>query len=549
MKLRSHLLFLLASLSACTVDDATDEVVDTTPADPGEAPEVEAVAPVLRRLTASQYEHALRDLFGEDLYVPTTPEPDLRLAGLARIGASEVSISPRGVERYEAAAYVVAEQAVSPERRDAWMPCSPEVLGEASCARDALAALGRRAWRRPLTPDELDVVTGLALDASAVLGEEESVEDAFHEGLQYGVAALIQAPDFLMVPEFGAEVDDGRAYTGLEMATRLSLFLWDSVPDEELLDAAEAGELGTPEGLETQVDRMLGDARARRGLRAWTDDLLDLQKVLQLQKDPEVFVFLRDGFYEAAREETLHVVEDLVFDRDEDFGELLTSRRTFLDRTLAMVYGVRAPVREGFGEVELGADDPRIGLFGHASLLSVYAHPRSSSATLRGKFVRQTLLCGEVPPPPANVDTSIPEPSAESPTLRERIAAHLEVPTCRSCHELMDPIGLAFENFDGMGVHRDTEGGAPIDPSGELDGEAFDDLEGLAWAVRGHEDFVPCLVRQVARAAIGREPAEQEAEAMTWLIQKFEADDHRLRELWRSLALSPMFRTVGEVAE
>jgi hypothetical protein len=530
---------LLSLLLACGPEPSSP-----APVDPGPAPEVEGLPPVTRRLTASQYEHALRDLFGDDLYVPAAPEPDLRLDGLARLGASEVSISPRGVERYEAAAYAVAAQAVEEGRR-AWMGCEPAGETDEACTRVALSALGRRAWRRPLTPEELDVMVEVAVHAEEVLAAEDDVSAPFYEGLQYGVALILQSPDFLMRPERGAPADDGvRRYTGVEMASRLSFFLWDSLPDEELLAAAEAGELDTEVGLEVQVDRMIADPKARRGLRAWTDDLLDLGRLEGMQKDPEAFRFLRDGLFESAREETLRVMEHVVFDRDVDVGELLTSRETFVDRTLAMLYNVRAPAREGFGPVELAAEGARVGLFGHASLLSLHAHPRSSSATLRGKFVRTTLLCGKVPSPPANVDTSIPEPSPDAPTLRDRIGAHLEVPSCRACHQLMDPIGLAFENFDGVGVFRATEAGATIDPSGELDGVSYPDLAGLAEAVRAHEDFLPCLVQQVTRAALGHDP-EEEAEAMVWLLERFDADEHRLLSLWRALALSPLFRTVG----
>ncbi|HMV70423.1 MAG TPA: DUF1592 domain-containing protein, partial [Myxococcota bacterium] len=396
--------------------------------------------------------------------------------------------------------------------------------------------------------EPVDQLVEVSLAARDALAGEPGVDDPLAEGLKYGIALVLQAPELLMRPELGAVGDDGvRRYTGVEMASRLSFFLWDSIPDDALLDAAEAGELDTDEGLADAVDRMIADPRARRGLRAWADDLLDLQRVLGVQKDPSVFLFLRDGLLDSAREETLRLVEDVVIDRDADVGDLLTTRDTFVDRTLAMLYGVRAPAREGFGPVTLPDDGARVGLFGQASLLSLYAHPRSSSATLRGKFVRTTLLCGTVPAPPANVDTSIPEPSPDAPTLRDRIAAHLEVPSCAACHRNMDPIGLAFENFDGIGGYRATEAGVTIDPSGDLDGHTFADLAGLAAAVRSHDDFLPCMVRQVTRAAIGREPSDAEGDATAWLVDRFAADEHRMMSLWRALALSPMFRVVGEV--
>jgi hypothetical protein len=535
-------LILLSSLVACGDPPPADG-----PPDPGPAPVVEGVAPVARRLTVSQYDHVMRDLFGDDLYVPASPEPDLEIDGMARVGASVVSISPRGVERYEAAAMVVAEQAVSPERRG-WMPCTPSADADPACLRDAIGAIGRRVWRRSLAAEEVESLAALAEAASTALAGEADVSEPFFAGLRFAVAAMLQAPDFLLRVETGeSNGAGGRRYTSVEMASRLSFLLWDSTPDEALLAAAERGDLVDDALLAAEVDRMLADPKARRGLRAWTDDLFDLGKVTELQKDPEVFLFLRDGLLASAREETLRLVEDVVFDRDADFGDLLTTRETWVDRSLAMIYGVPAPELNGFGLVELPADGIRVGLFGQASLLSLYAHPRSSSATLRGKFVRSTLLCGEIPPPPADVDTSIPEPSADAPTLRDRIAAHLEVPSCRGCHEQMDPIGLGFENFDGLGVYRETEAGVQIDPSGDLDGVAYQTLPQLAAAVRNHPDFNPCMVEQVVRAAIGREPSEAEEGAMAWLVERFEADEHRLQALLRELVQSPMFRAVGEV--
>jgi hypothetical protein len=530
---------LLAALCACGPDPSTDL---------GPQPAVPGIAPVTRRLTSSQYDHALRDLFGDDLYVPAAPDPDLSLDGFARLGAAEVSTSPRGVERYEAAAYAVADQAVGEARRETWMPCAPSADEDDGCARAALAAVGRRAWRRPLTDDELQALAAVVDQAQDALVDEAPVHGPFWDALVYGLAVILQSPDFLMRPEPGEGEGGARRYTSLEMASRLSFFLWDSLPDEALLSAAERGDLTDDVALAAEVDRMLADPRARRGLRAWAEDLLDLDRLPSLQKDPAVFIYLRDGLLQAAREETLRAFEDLVFDDPRDFGDLLTTRRTYVDRSLAMLYRVPAPAADGFGLVELPADGARAGLLGHASLLSLYAHPRSSSATLRGRFVRTKLLCGHIPPPPADVDTSIPEPSADAPTLRDRIGAHLETPVCASCHRSMDPIGLGLENFDGLGVFRETEAGARIDASGDLDDVPFVGLRSLAQAVRDHEDFTPCVVEQMVRAAIGRDPVEAEEEAMTWLEADFTAHDRQFQDLLRSFALSPMFRTVGEVS-
>jgi hypothetical protein len=355
-----------------------------------------------------------------------------------------------------------------------------------------------------------------------------------------------------MRPELGEPDPDvpGRLrYTSFELASRLSFLLWDSVPDDALLDAAERDELVSEDGLAAEVDRMIADPRARRGLRAFVDDLLELNALASLQKDPSTFVYIREGLFDSAREETLRLFEDVVFDRDVDLREVLTTRRTFLDRDLAMLYGVPAPVRDGFAATELPEDGARVGLLGHASFLALRAHPTSSSATLRGKAIRTTLLCGTIPNPPAGVNTSIPEPSPEAPTLRDRVRAHLEQPVCASCHNNMDPIGLGLEQFDGIGVFRTTEAGATIDVSGDLDGASYSGLVGLAEALRAHDDLVPCLVEQVTKGALGRKPSDGDADAMLWLDDRFAEEGWRLQALWRDLALAPVFRSVGEVDE
>lgn len=524
--------FAALALIGCEAPATVNDVVASP------SPDVTPAPAVLRRLSESQYTNAVHDLFGDDLFVPTHIEPEVRLDGLAALGSSEVSISPRGVERFEAAAYTIAEQAMAAERRADLVPCTPAAVTDETCARTYLGSLARRAWRRPVEAVELDTLVDIATQSASTLGD-------FHEGLVFGIATVLQAPDFLMRPELGADGPDGRVYTDHEMAARIAFLLWNTLPDDELLDAADAGELSHEAGLDVQIERMLADPRARQGGRAYTDDLLYLHHLHDAQKDPTVFIQLSGDFADSAIEETQRLFEHTIFDRDSDLRDVLTTRDTFLDRTLARIYDVRAPAREGFGLTTLPEDGPRAGILGHASLLAVHAHPTSSSATLRGKFVRQTLLCEVIPPPPANVDTSIPEPSADAPTLRDRIAVHLENPSCAGCHRSMDPIGLGLENFDGLGGHRLTEADTRIDASGDLDGAAFEDAIGLAKQIRAHDHFVPCMVDQIARYALGRHIADGETEAFAWLVEQFEMNDHRVQPLWRELILNPIFRRVG----
>jgi hypothetical protein len=329
----------------------------------------------------------------------------------------------------------------------------------------------------------------------------------------------------------------------------LSFLFWNTVPDDALLASAERGELDTVDGVDAAALRLWDSERSRDGVRAWATDLLHLDGLDELRKDPTVFVHMDDAVGPSAREETLRGVEHLVFEQDSDFRAFVNTRETFIDRTLSAIYDVRAPTREGFGETTLDEARPRRGFLGQVSFLALHAHPVSSSPTLRGQFVREVMLCQVLPDPPAGVDTSIPAVTAEAPTLRDRVQSHLQQPGCASCHELTDLIGLSLENFDGLGVYRELDNGAEIDASGGLDGVTFDDAAGLADALYEHPTFGPCLVKQLARYGLGRLDEDGDEAVLEWLGDRFAKRDHRMQPLWLDFVSSPLFRYVGEVTE
>ncbi|MGB0591377.1 MAG: DUF1592 domain-containing protein [Myxococcota bacterium] len=538
-----------ASEPASTGDTSPGDGDEPTPADVASAvedldPPLESDAPpVMRRLTASQYRHTLSDWFGPDLVVPTSLERDGRSEGLYSVGASVNGLSSLGVERYVKGAVSVAVQLIE------FVPIRSELIDcaaladDQACLTELVHLWGPRLWRRPLTDDEhADLVT-LGQNASAVLGSVE-------EGIRYVMTAILASPHFIYTHGISSEGHESSgAYTGWQMATRLALFLWDSGPDDALLAAAEAGDLSDVVRLREVVQGMLADPRARRGLRAFADDWLELDGLLELSKDPSVFPYFSPDIGVQAREETLRLLEHLVFDADTDFRTLMTTRTTFVTRRLAGLYGVPAPDVETFAQIELPADGVRAGLLGHASVLSLHASPNRSSPTLRGVFVRERLLCQHMPSPPANVDTTIPDGSSDAPTMRERLAVHLETPSCAGCHELTDLIGLSMENFDGMGGFRATENGAVIDPSGSLDGDEFADAVGLGHAVSTHPDFVPCLVDTLWAFANGRMPEAAETPQLDALASRFGTADFRLSALLEDIAMSAAFRHVGAVEE
>lgn len=509
------------------------------PIDPGPEPASEPGPAPLPRLTEAQLVASVHDVLGESIVVPARLEPDAAIEGLVAIGSARTSFSPLGAERIEAASYDLARQAMEPgEVRDRLVGCEPYAVVDDGCAYATLRTLGRRLWRRPLGEDELARLVLIATTAAAELGD-------FYDGLEFGIAALIQSPNFLFRIELGEpdpEQPERLRYTNYEMASRLSYFLWNTTPDDALLDAAERGDLSTPEGVREQAERLIASPRARAAVRNFFSDLFTLYELDALSKDPTVFTHMSAEVGPAAREETLTLIEQLVFDEQGDYRSLFTTRRTFMDRRLAAIYGVRAPVAEGFGETEWDEGAPRSGILTHISLLALNSHPVASSATLRGKFIRRTLLCGFIPPPPTDVDTSIPEPSENARTLRERIAVHLEDEFCASCHKVMDPIGLGLENFDALGRWRDTENDAVIDPSGVLDEVPFANPRELGQAIADHPDLGRCLAKHMYRYASSRLEAVGERELMAHLGEVFAANDHRVLDLMLAIVVTDSFR-------
>ena len=497
----------------------------------------------MRRLTLEQLESSVHDVFGAHVVVPAIAEPDVAVGGLVAIGAGQTSFSPRGTESIESAAYSIARQALDGAHREALLGCTPSGTRDDACAGDAITRIGRLAWRRPLEVDERTALVEVAGEAAETLGD-------FHEGMAFALAALVQAPQFLFRVEVGVGADDGtRRFTDFELASRLSYFLWNTTPDAALLDAAEQGALSTDEGYRLQAERLLNDPRARDGVRAFFVDHYRLYELEEMKKDPGVFEHYSTDLGHEAMEETLRVLDEIIWETDADYRDILTTPVTYVTPLLAAIYTIPAPDPDGFARVTLPADRQRAGLLGQASFLGAHAHRVSSSASLRGKAIRTILLCQSVPAPPVNVDTSIPEPSGTTRTLRERVAEHLEDPTCAGCHTFIDPIGLGLENYDGIGRWRDRDNGAEIDASGNLDGVEFQTPRELGQVVREHPSFAPCLVQTLTRYALGRRETGNERLRLMQLVRRFEARDHRIRPLLMDLVTSPLFREAGPLQE
>ncbi len=497
----------------------------------------------LRRLTRVQYANAIGDLLGEGITITSPLEADPVLSGFASIGAGLTTFSPTATETLETVALAVAKQALGdPARRARLCPCTPAATVDAACARAFVTGFGRRAWRRPLVEEEIGAYVGVAKLGAETFGD-------FWQGLTYALAGLLQSPHFLYRVEVGTpgRVKGQRAFDDHELATRLSFFLWNTTPDETLLAAAQAGALGKSGALVKEAERLLASPRARVALRQFFFELLRLDGLDDMRQKPATFPLATKTLGPALREETLRFVEDIVFGADGNYRRVLDDPSTFVNRELAKLYGLAAPAGTDFQRVTLPDTVPRVGLLGKASFLAQNAHETSTSPTLRGLFVREVVLCQEIPSPPPDVQTNLPEEGVDGAprTMRERLSAH-NVPGCSACHSRMDPIGLAFEHFDALGQYRTTEAGKPIDASGELDGTPFRDARELASILSKHSDIDECLTRSLYRYAFGRIETPGEEEVIKTIAARAAAAEQKFRSLIFGVVGSEGFRIAAD---
>ncbi|MGB8329080.1 MAG: DUF1588 domain-containing protein [Polyangiales bacterium] len=510
-----------------------------------QAVEVEPGPIALQRLTAPQLARTIHDVLGQDITVPRRIDPDDRRDGLVAVGASFASVTPSGFEKYEAAATAVAAQALDPEHRHVLVPCEPSspTASDTDCARAFIERVGRQLFRRSLTAEETDARVAIAEEAASALHD-------FYAGLELALTSLLSSPEFLFrveVAEPSPTDPTTVRLTSVSMASRLSYFLWNTTPDDELLAAGENGDLVDESGLAEQVDRLLASPKLEDGIRSFFSDLYDFKQFDDglVRKDPALFPAYTQGLAEDAKEQSLRtIVAHLTAERD--FRDLFITSQSFMTRRLGVVYRVPVPTPAGWQPYVFPEEAERTGLLSHVSFNALYSHPGRSSATLRGKFVREVLLCQDIPTPPANIDFSIVEnTTGELRTARERLERHVSNESCAGCHSLMDPVGLALERFDAIGMLRDEENGAPIDTSGELEGVTYEDAAGMGRALRDHPALGPCLVRNLYRYAVGRNAESGEEGLLEYLSEQFAGSEYRVTELLREIALSEGFRTTS----
>jgi len=509
------------------------------------APQSSGGPTTVRRVTKDQYAAIIGDVFGTDIKIQGRFDPDVRESGLLAIGTSHVSVTPSNLEQYDSIARSIAAQVVDEQHRAQSFGCKPAAAtaSDDACAGQFLGEVGRQLYRRPLTGAELKAQVAVANEATKALGN-------FYDGIATSLAIMLESPRFLFREET-AEADPDHSgqmrLTAWSKATRLSFFLWNTTPDDELLAAAESGALNTKSGLKQQVDRMLASPRLKSGVRAFFTDMLGFDAMATLAKDPEVYPKFTPTLVGEAQEQTLRTLTDHLLARNGDYRDVFTTRHTFLTPLLGAIYRVPVDAKTGWEAHDFPDGDPHSGIQTEVSFLALHSHPGRSSSTLRGKAVREILLCQQVPTPPANVNFAIVQDTknASLKTARDRLTAHRTQPTCAGCHKIIDPIGLSLENFDGLGGYRSDENGAAIDASGELDAFKFEGAAGLGKTLHDNPAATACLVNRLYGYGAGRAPVTGEAEWMKYLQAQFAAKGYRLPDLMRTIVTSDAFYRIS----
>ncbi len=494
----------------------------------------------IRRLNRNEYNNTVRDLTGLDLRLADDFPSDDVGNGFDNIG-EVLSIPPILMEKYLESANRIAtevlQDAAASKTAFPFAAENPADLEEAvEVARANATDFASRAFRRPLTNDESERLFALmrgAWEADATPAEI----------MHTTITAILASPHFLYRIEDDASTDfvDGiRPLDAFELATRLSYFLWSSMPDKVLFDAARAGQLGTPEQLSGQVERMLADPKAEALVNNFAGQWLQLRDLDRLSPDPDQFTAFDEPLRKSMRRETELLFKHILAE-NRSILELLTADYTFVNQRLAEHYALDGIVGDEFQRVEL--QGKRRGVIMHASILLLTSNPTRTSPVKRGKWILDNLLAEPPPPPPPNVP-ELGEAGETLGTLRQRMEQHRADPNCAVCHTKMDALGFGLENFDAIGQWRDADGREVIDPAGELPGgRAFSSPADLVQILADHkkEEFARCMTNKMLTYALGRGLGVSDRCNVSAIVDKLAEDDFRFVTLVKSIVTSPPF--------
>ena len=496
----------------------------------------------LRLLTRAEYASTVADL----LTIPRPSVDNLPVESVVdgfdnNAGASVVT--NRHLDEYLSTAERLAVQAV-PLSRARLAPCA----GAAGCDRTFVTAFGQRAFRRPLTSEE--ITRYVALFAPALTG------GSFDKGMELAIRTMLSSPFFLYRSEMGEREADGTfKLSPYEVAAAMSYFLWGTTPDDPLLEAARSGALGRPDGFEAQARRLIDDRRSRPAVVAFFRQWLGTDGFLFTNKDAAVYPTFDDTVRKAMVEEQDAFVSHAVFEGTGKLDELYNADYVFASQPLARFYGLAGggatPLQiPGRTTPQAG---PRGGLLLLGSVLGMHAHPNESSPVRRGIFVRSRLMCQSLPPPPESLNIM---PPGLDPTLttRARFARHSTDDLCKSCHKFIDPIGFGFERYDGVAAYRSVEHGQAIDASGQVVGledlnvdttQPFDGPANLARMLAGSPNAQACFARQMFRYARGGEDGGRDSCAIRRLQTVFVESGFDIRRLMLEVVRQKSFLTRG----
>ncbi|MEM9192853.1 MAG: DUF1592 domain-containing protein [Myxococcota bacterium] len=490
----------------------------------------------LRRLTRAEFNNTVRDLFGDETS-PGDALPADELGNGFGNDADALSVSILLVEQYATVAEGIAERASTPAKLAEWSDCALSVAAdtEEECARSILAALLPRAFRRAVDPIEIDELIALRTALRP--------DSTFEESMAGVIEAIVQSPDFLYRPEFGVPSGEARRPTGDEMATRLSYFLWATMPDEALSAAAAAGELDTPAGVRAQAERMLVDPRSRPVIRKFFDAFLRIGGVAQAERSSEEFPDYTPEIGALMREETHQLIEHVIFDGAGDWPTLLTSSFTFVNEPLASFYGIDGITGTEFQRVDF--NDQRRGVLLQGAFLTASTHSNTTSPVKRGGFIARELLCQTIPFPEGDIAEEVTPPDPYmGDTARDRYSQHSSDPVCAGCHQYMDPAGFALENFDAVGRWRDTENDVTIDARGSVpttDIEVNGPVE-LVQAIAQTREVNDCFAHHFMNYAYGRSLSDSEDAVLAAAIEEaFAESGFSIRELILALTQTQNF--------
>ena len=515
------------------------------------------VPEMLRRLTRIQYNNTLRDLLSDHTH-PADEFPAEDFVHGFTNQAEGQSVSPLLVEAWNRAAEKAARLAFLGGDRHGLIPSNPVDVVDAACREDFVRQFGRRAFRRPLAESEVRLYDKLF---SAEARSAHSIE----AGAQAVVEAMLQSPYFLFHLEAGA---DGRL-ENYRAASRLSYFLWNTMPDDRLFVAAERGELTTQEGIEKHARRLLADARARGAFNEFLAQWLRFDRLRSAVRDRRLFPEFTDELVHDMTEEVRRLFEHVVWN-EHNFFEFFTADYAYLSNELARLYDVEPPAQTA-GVTRLPQDSARGGgVLGTGLYLALTSKPSGTSPTERGLFVREHFLCQEVPPPPPGVDSNLPASTVGQPrTNRERLAIHLVSPNCASCHNLLDPIGFGLEHFDAIGRYRPKHVVTKFPTAEELREDSdrkpqvhelvldvtasvrgiansqFSSPKQLGEILAANRSCRRCVVKQLFRYATGRLERAADQPVIDSAMRDFAASGFRFQDLIISIVKSKAY--LGEV--